>query len=167
MKVVVENGRAIEKLPFKRDPTEYIKDNQHMAMKRLQNICNKYSKEESVKTKILESFDKWQKKGHIKQYEDLNAIQISILENAEPSYHTPLDIQLKGNSLSTPIRIVLDASSKTTTGHSLNDILAVGVPNISLLIDIKLDFMMGPVAYVGDVSQFYPSISLSQESWPY
>ena len=30
-----------------------------------------------------------------------------------------------------------------------------------------LDFMMGPVAFVGDVSQFYPSISLSPESWPY
>ena len=41
------------------------------------------------------------------------------------------------------------ASSKTATGHSLNDILAVGVPNISLLIDIMLDFMMGPAAFVG------------------
>ena len=105
-----------------------------------------------------------QKKGHIKHYEDLNAEQISILENAEPSYHITWDVQFKGNSLSTPLRIVLDASSKTATGHSLNDILAVGVPNISLLIDIMLDFMMGPAAFVGDVSQFYPSISLSPES---
>ena len=96
-----------------------------------------------MRSNILESFDKLRKKGHIKHYENLNAEQISILENAEPSYHIPWDVQFKGNSLSTPLRIVLDALSKTATGHSLNDIFAVGVSTISLLIDIMLDFMMG------------------------
>ena len=106
VKIDVENGRAIANLPFKRDPREYLKDNYHIAFKRLQNICKKYSKEESVRSKILESFEKLRKKGHIKHYEDLNAEQISILENAEPSYHIPWDVQFKGNSLSTPLRIV-------------------------------------------------------------
>ena len=62
---------------------------------------------------------------------------------------------------------VRTASSKTSTGYSLNDILAVGIPDIALLIDVLLDFMMGPVAFVGDVSQFYPSISMLEESWPF
>ena len=162
-----EKGMAIARLPFKADPTQFLADNYHVAHKRLNNICNKYSKDQDVKNKILAGLDKLRSKGHVKYYEDLNAEQISMLDNASSSYVIPWDVQFKGNSLSTPVRIVLDASSKTSTGYSLNDVLAVGVPNLVMLMDVLLDFMMGPVAFVGDVSQFYPSVALEEDSWPY
>ena len=161
-----EKGTAVAKLPFKADPTRFLADNYHIAHKRLNNMCNKYSKDQDVKDKILSALDKLKLKGYVKYYEDLNAEQISMLDNAASSYVIPWDVQFKGNSLSTPARIVLDASSKTSTGYSLNVVLAVGVPNLVMLMDVLLDFMMGPVAFVGDVSQFYPSVALEEESWP-
>ena len=88
-----------------------------------------------------------------------------MLDNSASSYVIPWDMQFKGNSLSTPARIVLDASSKTSTGCSFNDVLAVGTPNLVMLIEALLDLMMVSEAFVGDVSQFYPSVALEEESW--
>ena len=73
----------------------------------------------------------------------------------------------KESSLSTPARTVYDASSKTASGFSLNDILATGIPDLAKLLDVLLDWHIGPTAFVGDVSQFYCSIGLVEESWPY
>ena len=162
-----KEGKAMARLPFKADPKQFLADNNYVAQKRLQNICKKYFKEESVRTQILAAFEKLRKRGHIKHYEDLTEDQRKKLESAESSYTIPWDVQFKGNSISTPIRTVLDASSKTSTGFSLNDILAIGLPNLVLLIDVLLEWQVGPVAFVGDVSQFYPSVGLEEESWPF
>ena len=62
--------------------------------------------------------------------------------------------------MSTPTRSVYDASAKTSTGYSLNDLLATGVPDLVRLFELVLEWQIGPVAIVGDVSQFYPTIKL-------
>ena len=162
-----EKGRAMAKLPFKKDPAHFLRENFHIANKRLLNVCKKYYKDENARKEIVAAFHKLRKNGHIRYYEDLTDEQVFMLENAESSYTIPWDVQFKGNSLSTPVRTVLDASSKTSTGYSLNDVLAVGVPNLVMLVDVLLDFMMGPVAFVGDVTQFYPSVGLEESSWPF
>ena len=45
----------------------------------------------------------------------------------------------KENSLSTPCRVVFDASSNTGNGFSLNDILVKGRNNMNKLAEISLD----------------------------
>ena len=162
-----EKGRAMARLPFKADPKEFLADNGYSAQKRLQNICKKYSKEEKVRQDIVAAFDKLRKRGHIKFYEDLNIEQRTKLETADPSYTIPWDVQFKESSLSTPARSVFDASNKTSTGFSLNDLLATGIPELVKLLDVVLEWQVGPVAFVGDVSQFYCNIGLEEESWPF
>ena len=166
VKIDLEKGRAFADLPFKLDPHEYLADNSQVALKRLQNLCHKYKNDEGVKNDILQSFAKLRKNGHLKYYEDLSQEQVTKLE-AESGYVIPWDVVWKENSLSTPARTVYDASSKTSTGYSLNDILAVGTPDIMRLLDVLLQWEIGPVAIVGDVSQFYCSIGLTEESWIY
>ena len=102
----------------------------------------------------------------MKLYEDLNVEQRKTLDN-EVGYTIPWDIVWKESSLSTPARTVYDASSKTSSGYSLNDILATGIPDLAKLVDVLLDWHIGPTAFVGDVSQFYCSVGLVEECWPY
>ena len=62
-------------------------------------------------------------------YEDVDQDQISRLES-EPGYVIPWNVVWKENSLLTLMRTVYDTSSKTSSGYSLNDVLAVGIPDI-------------------------------------
>ena len=167
VKVDLDKGRAEAELPFKvAEPSEYLGDNKIIAQKRLQNVVRKYHNDEKVKSEIIAAFDKLRMKGHIKFYEDLSQGQRDRLE-AKTGYTIPWDVVWKETSLSTPARTVYDASSKTSTGFSLNDILATGIPDLVKLIDVLVDWHVGPVAFVGDVSQFYCSIGLVEKSWPY
>ena len=129
-------------------------------------MCRKYHSDEKVKNEVNAAFEKLKNKGHIKFYEDLDANQRNILES-ESGYTIPWDVVWKETSLSTPARTVYDASSKTSSGYSLNDILATGIPDLAKLLDVLLDWHIGPIAFVGDVSQFYCSVGLLEESWPY
>ena len=162
-----ENSRAIVHLPFKANPKEFLRDNSYSAQARLQNTCKKYYKDETIRKQIIASFDKLRNRGHLKYYEDLSENQRTKLENAEVSYTIPWDISFKPSSVSTPTRSVYDASAKTSTGFSLNDLLATGVPDLVRLFELVLEWQIGPVAIVGDVSQFYPTIKLHEDSWPF
>ena len=166
VEIDVEKGRPMAKLPFTIDPKLNLKDNSFTALRRLGNVCKKYGKDATVKDEINAAFDKLKKRGHIKYYEDLNKEQRKILD-AEVGYTIPWDVVWKESSLSTPARTVYDASSKTPSGYSLNDILATGIPDLAKLLDVLLDWHIGPTAFVGDVSQFYCSVGLVEESWPY
>ena len=140
--------------------------NSFAAIKRLDNICKKYGKDEKIKKEINAAFDKLKTRGHMKFYEDLNEDQKKTLDK-EIGYTIPWDVVWKESPLSTPARTVYDASSKTSSGFSLNDILATGIPDLAKLLDVLLDWHMGPTAFVGDVSQFYCSVGLMEESWAY
>ena len=126
--VDTELNRPMARLPFKADPKVFLADNNYIASKRLQNVCNKYYKQEAVREEINHAFDKLRKRGHMKYYKDLNVNQREKLTNAETGYTIPWDVVWKESSLSTPARLVFDASSKTSTGYSLNDILPLEFP---------------------------------------
>ena len=158
--------RAVAYLPFTKNPREYLADNYHIAMKRLQNTVRKYGNDARVKNEVIGASEKLRVRGHVKLYDDLTAAQVAKLDS-EAGYHIPWDVVWKETSLSTPARTVYDASSKTSTGFSLNDVLATGIPDLARLLDILLQWHIGPVAIVGDVSQFYCSIGLKEESWAY
>ena len=103
------------------------------------NVCKKYYPDEKVKLEINSAFEKLKDRGHIKFYDDLNQDQKEKL-NSETGYTIPWDIVWKESSLSTPARTVYDASSKTASGFSLNDILATGIPDLAKLLDVLLDW---------------------------
>ena len=59
-------------------------------------------------------------------------VQLMLQQNAI-QYYIPWRAVWKGNSISTPCRVVFDASQATSSGYSLNDILAKGRNNLNKL----------------------------------
>ena len=152
--VKIEEGRAMAELPFKvSNPEEFLPDNYNIAYKRMLSICRKYNKDAKIKDEILGAFEKLRSRGHMKLYEDLNIDQRTRIES-QTGYTIPWDVVWKESSISTPARTVFDASSKTPTGVSLNDVLATGIPDLVRLLDVLLDRHVGPAGFVGDVSEF-------------
>ena len=65
----------------------------------------------------------------------------------------------------------MDASSKTPLlkngkgGRCLNDLTMKGKVNSLDLLTMLLRFAIGPVAFAGDLKQFYTSIGLTPSQW--
>ena len=161
----VENGQATAKLPFTHDPNEKLNNNKGIAKKRLDSIINKYSKDPEIKQGILDAWDKLIEKGHMKFLKDLTADERNMLDEGV-SYYIPWNLAFK-DSISTPIRPVFDASATTSSGNSLNSIIAKGVPDLVKLLSLLLSWQMGRGACVADISQFYPTINLVPEHWKF
>ena len=80
----------------------------------------------------------------------------------EEVFYLPMHIVRKESSMTTKIRAVFDASAKTSTGTSLNDILLVGPTVHPSLVDVLIRFRFHRIALIADVSGMYRAVLLSQ-----
>ncbi len=84
------------------------------------------------------------------------ALQLS----SEESYYMSMHCVVKESSSTTKLRVVFDASVKTTSGSSFNDTLIVVYPNI--IFDILIRFRTYPVAVSSDISKMYRAVELCE-----
>ena len=77
------------------------------------------------------------------------------------TYYMPMHAVHKSTSTSTKLRVVFDASCPTTTGVSLNNILAAGPTLHPNLDTILLRFRSYRVALSGDIGKMYREVLLS------
>ena len=99
-----------------------------------------------------------------------HAVAVSPPSSASPPssyYYMPVHAVIKEASTSTKTRAVFDASALTSTGISLNDLLAVGPTLQPTLINILLKFRTYKTAISGDISKMYREILLSPEDRPF
>ena len=167
VKIDQEINRAVASLAFTDDPDKHLKNNRHIAVKRLENVCRKYGGKPEIKEMILKGFQKLINKGHIIPWASLTEEEKKSIESSESQYTIPWDVGFKETSLSTPARPTFDASSKSPGGVSLNDILAKGNADIVNMIEMVLNWVIGAFAVIGDISQFYNTILLALEHWKY
>ena len=75
-------------------------------------------------------------------------------------FYLPMHAVHKQSSTTTKIQAVFDASMKSASGVSLNDVLMVGPTVHSQLVDVPIRFRMYRIALVADVSKMYRAIEL-------
>jgi len=80
-----------------------------------------------------------------------------------PVVYLPHHGVIKEASTTTKLRAVFDASSKTSSGKSLNDVLRVGTTNQSSLFAILVRFRCYNVALIGDIRQMYRQVLVHPE----
>ena len=109
------------------------------------------------------TWDKFQ--AVIQEYLDLGHAQlVSTEELTTPTsdcYYLPMYGVHKESSSTTKLRVVFDASAKTSTNASLNDLLAVGPTLHPTLDKILIKFRTYHVAMCGDISKMYREVLLS------
>ena len=71
------------------------------------------------------------------------------------------------NSLSTPCRMVFNASHSSRGRRSLNSILAKGMNNMNSLLEILLRWSTHPYAFHADIHKMYNSVLLDPSHWCY
>ena len=169
VKIDLDKSIATASLPFTCDPSTRLANNKDKAMKVYLQQLKKLNHPSNVNDKedILESEAKLQKLGYVDFVRNLPPDVQSRLRESKVHYFIPWRAVWKGNSLSTPCRIVFDASQATSTGYSLNDILAKGRNNLNKLQEVLLRWTVQPVAIHTDVKKMYNTTKLEEKDWCY
>ena len=104
--------------------------------------------------------------GVVQEYLTLGHAQLVTPEEMQVEvgkcYYMPMHSVFKQSSTSTKLRVVFDASSKTSTGASLNDILVAGPTLHPNLDQVLMKFRTYQVAVSGDVAKMYREVALCE-----
>ena len=105
--------------------------------------------------------------GFVDYVSNLSPEQQQRLKDSPIQNYIPWNAVWKENSISTPCRIVFNASMPTGSQISLNDILAKGKNNMNSLVDIVIRWRTHANALHTDVQKMYNSVMLNESDWCY
>ena len=153
------DGRFEVALPFK-DNVGELGDSEDTAIKRFYSLERRLQRDD----KLREMYERF-----MKEYEELNHMtelkQNDIKEDR--MYYLPHHGVLKESSATTKLRVVFDASAKTTSGLSLNDVLKVGPIIQADLFNILIKFRKHNVVISGDIEKMFRQVMLREEDRKY
>lgn len=163
------DGRFQVHLPFKTDSSIKLGATRAMAIQRFIGLENKFVHHRNVRDpeKIRSLENHWkQYKDFMDEYEllgHMSRIPINEQETSSPHYYIPHHSVLKESSTTTKLRVVFDASAKSTTGFSLNDCLMVGPQLQDSITGIMLRFRTYQIAFTADIEKMYRQIMVTPE----
>ena len=149
------DGRFIVEMPMKScGPT--LGSSKAIAMRRFLNLEKKLNNDLSLKERYSSFIQEFIDLRHLEKVPDHQ------LDNPR-NFYLPHHCVTKEDSSTTKLRVVFDASAKTTTGYSLNDCLLVGPKCQDDLFNILIRFCMFKIAMSADVAKMYRQVELSLE----
>lgn len=151
------DGRFCVRLPFKVPPTDLGESRSH-AHRSL--IRGEKTSDCELRRKYIEFMQEYIELGHM-------TALTPTLDTAKSSYFIPHKAVAKPSSTTTKLRVVFNASSKTSSGLSLNDTLMMGRKLQSDLDQIIISFRMHTVAFSADIAKMYRQILIHEDDRPY
>ncbi|XP_025829218.1 uncharacterized protein LOC112904129 [Agrilus planipennis] len=149
------SGRFLVTLPLKYPPT-ILGDSLELATKRFLLLERKLHKNPDLFAEYSRFLEEYESLNHMTKI-DFDSI------NPNKSYFLPHHAVMKESSTTTKLRVVFDGSAKTTSGHSLNDILMVG-PNVQEdLLSILIRFRKHSIVLTGDIEKMYRQVLVQED----
>ncbi|XP_077289892.1 uncharacterized protein LOC143913777 [Arctopsyche grandis] len=112
-----KNGRFCVALPYKNSPV-VLGSSLHIAEKRHKTLERRFLANNNLKMEYNKVLEEYINLGHMSECEPPEAHEVHC--------YLPHHVVVKESSLTTKYRVVFDASAKTTSNISLNNILMVG-----------------------------------------
>ena len=147
------NGTYTVKIPFK-EPKQYLGESKNRATARLLQLEKRFLQNPTLEKEY---------KRFMQEYLSLNHMSLAPT-NYQPkeSYYIPHQAVIKEDSTTTKLRVVFDASSKTTNGTSLNDVMYTGPKLQKDLAEIILRWRSHQFVFTADVEKMYRQIKISE-----
>ncbi|XP_075151077.1 uncharacterized protein LOC142225183 [Haematobia irritans] len=157
----LENGKYVVRLPFRQDlpPEMSLGPSRRSALGqflRMEKTLKNSKELEAEYIKVLS------------EYWDLNHMELSssnetFENNRYTTYYLPHHAVIRPESSSTKVRVVFNASKKTSTGVSLNDVLYTGPTLQNDLMLIILRWRFYQFVFNGDIEKMYRQIYVDEE----
>jgi len=165
VKINIEDRTSLATLPLMHNPITHLAPNRNIALKVYNQQLKRLAKYSADKEDILKSEKKLHNLGYVEYVKNLSTDVQKKLQQSSISNFIPWRAVWKESSISTPCRIVFDASMKTDTGYSLNDILAKGRNNMNKLVEIFIRWRSHHIGIHTDIAKMYNSIQLDESQW--
>jgi Protein of unknown function (DUF1759)/Putative peptidase (DUF1758) len=146
-------GRFVVRLPLKQDPTK-LGDSYGTSRSRLYQIERRLARDAHLDTQYRHFLDEYENLGQMQEVSHPG-------KPAAPCFYLPHHPVIKESSTSTKVRVVFDASAKTSNGTSLNDMLLVGPTIQQDLMSIVLRFRLHQFVFTADISKMYRQIKVN------
>lgn len=146
-------GKYVVRLPFKQNP-ELLGDSSNIAKRRFLALENKLNSQPEFKRLYCDFMNDYLNEGHMELCGNVDA--------EKPHYFLPHHGVFKHNSTTTRLRVVFDASCKTTNNVSLNQLLHVGPKLHNDISTIITNFRRYRYVFTSDVKQMFRSIDLDE-----
>ncbi|XP_030757751.1 uncharacterized protein LOC115883521 [Sitophilus oryzae] len=139
------SGRFIVKIPFKNN-IEQLGDSRDMALKRFYHLERKFKNNPELKSDYVKFMSEYESLGHM--CDDV----------VDDGYYLPHHAVIKNCSITTKCRVVFDASAKSSSGFSLNNVQYVGPTNQQDVFSILTRFRIHEFVLTGDISKMYRQV---------
>ena len=152
-------GRFITKLLWRRKPN--LNNNFEGALHRLNGQLRKLRKDPILKQLYKKALDEYLENGILEEiFEPLEKARDF---SRKQLFYLPHRDVYDSTRASTKLRIVFDASAKTSSGLSLNDCILAGPPLQQKIASIVLRFRTKKIALIGDCKQMFLQILIEKE----
>lgn len=151
------SGKYIVRLPFN-DKISMLGDSYHTAKRRYETLERKLAQNADMKAE----YDKF-----MREYIDLGHMSETLESAKHKGYFMPHHAVVKESSETTKLRVVFDASAKTSSGISLNNCLKVGPTLQQDIFSIIVRFRTHQYALTTDIEKMYRQILVDEWDTPY
>ncbi|XP_037911915.1 uncharacterized protein LOC119652051 [Hermetia illucens] len=151
------NGRYLVALPFKDDnKIPPLGNSRNKALIIYKQIEKRLNRDPKLKKAYNEVLQEYLDLGHMKEVPPYVGDDRNV-------FYLPHHAVVKAESKTTKVRVVFNASAKTTSGSSLNDHLYTGYTLQDTLAQIILKWRMFLYAYIADIEKQFRMVGLLPE----
>lgn len=149
------DGKIVVKLPLQKDCD--LGDSRKQAMARFLSLERRLESNTKMKDDYVKFIREYLELGHM----------VEVKKNHTGKYYLPHQPVIRESSLTTKLRVVFDASAKTTNGRSLNEIMLIGPKLQRDLFDIILNWRVFRYALTADVEKMYRQVKVIEDDQLY
>ncbi|XP_024890294.1 uncharacterized protein LOC112466438 [Temnothorax curvispinosus] len=146
-------GRYVVKLPLKEGWAHSLGHSRGIALDRFRALERRLDRDPTLKALYSEFMEEYIALGHMELINEQSP-------NEQGVYYIPHHCVFKQTTEGPKIRVVFNASCKTDTGFSLNDLMLVGPVVQQDLASILLRFRIHKVVLVADITKMYRQVRL-------
>jgi len=156
---ILQNGRFQVNLPLKSDGEhQKLGDSFTMAKKRFFTLERRFEKDPNLFLEYKNFIDDYISLGHAR-YVPLSLHNL----NMDNKYFIPHLCVIRPDSVSTKLRVVFDASARTSSGLSLNDVTLKGYQVQPDLFDILCKFRVYLFVLSADIEKMFRQVSINPD----
>ena len=150
-----DDGRYEVRLPLKPEYQEKLGNSKSKAIAQFNNLERKLQLNKSIKNDYLQFIQEYLSLGHM--------TPAAVDRNAFLRCYLPHHCVTRNDSTTTKLRVVFNASSKTSSGLSLNDVMLRG-PNLQQdLMNLILKWRQFKYAFTADIEKMFRQIRISNK----
>ena len=140
------SGRFVVRLPFCNSVSE-LGESRQIAEKRLLSLERRFKGNDILRQRYTDFMREYIELGH------MSPVPPTETARKQPVVYLPNHGVIRETSATTKLRVVFDASAKSSSGKSLNDVLSVGPTVQDNLLDILLRFRLHKIAFTAGVQK--------------